>query len=716
MTVSKIPHRTVLECNPPVIFASRLALREGNYKKPIYQIHKWWARRIGSVFRMLLLSATRPAEESKALGNGLFYQKHDLSGLVVLDPFVGGGTSVVEAAKCNANIIGVDIDPVACFITAKELSSFDKDELLSAFRSVEEQVKNNILSWYRTKLSDGREGTAIYMFWVDQITCPECKAEVPGHTHYQLNRDHRKKQQVAFCSICNEVSILPLNQNTLQCKACNNQTNIKLGPIKRLIFTCPSCKTTTHIRSLVSKNKPVPQKLFALEVLVDGTNERVFKKADSEDLVLYERAHLEWVHRRKFDKFVPSEQIPVKDREDPRPICDGYQRYRDLFNSRQLLCLSLIAESIASIKDVNSREYLALAFSDCLASNNMFCFYAFDYQKLTPLFGLHAYTKVNRPVENNVWGIDIGRGSFEKCFNKLIRGKLYGREPFEFRYRDANSKPERVYTGDKINSEIYQRLPRRRGKKEPFAVVRNQPSERLVNIQTGSVDLILTDPPYYDNLPYSELSDFYHVWLKRLNLKSYAGSQHSQTPLSKSLYVRRDPTRLSKDHKRFANGLTKVFTECNRVLKDSGLLVFTFHHNDSKAWSALAAALVKSSFRITNVFPVRSEGQSQFHSAERNIKWDVVFCCRKSNQEVMSLQGRDAEHLRSKMWSDSKENACIWKQELDKESLHFSKADATSLQRGFLTMYLSQSGLDVKDYSTFFLEKEVPHVQGNCTR
>src|SRR5437016_471962 len=110
--LTKVPVVSMLEKFPPAIFASRLALKEGNSKKPVYQIHKWWARRLGAIFRSILLSAVMPVNGTSPNFNQLFYKKHDFSKLLVLDPFVGGGTSVVEAAKCNAHVIGIDIDPV----------------------------------------------------------------------------------------------------------------------------------------------------------------------------------------------------------------------------------------------------------------------------------------------------------------------------------------------------------------------------------------------------------------------------------------------------------------------------------------------------------------------------------------------------------------------------------------------------------------------------
>lgn len=193
-----IPKVTLLEKHPPVLFASRLALREGNSKKPIYQIHKWWARRLGSVFRNLLISATRSAD-SKMSPKQAFYAKQNYSGLVVLDPFVGGGTSVVEAAKCRASIVGVDIDPVACFVTRSELQTCDKGELEAAFQNVADAVKKHIANLYVTRLADGSRCSVVYAFWVEKVRCAKCGVSYEAHPHYQLRRDQQNRRQTVFC-------------------------------------------------------------------------------------------------------------------------------------------------------------------------------------------------------------------------------------------------------------------------------------------------------------------------------------------------------------------------------------------------------------------------------------------------------------------------------------------------------------------------------------
>lgn len=184
-----IPAETVLETNPPAVFASGLAIREGNSKKPIYRIHKWWARRLGSVFRCILLGATTSRQRRHELDEDSFYRKHDFSGLVVLDPFVGGGTTLVEAAKCNASVIGVDIDPVACFVTSKELHAASESTLLADFENVASECEEKLLYWYRSRLPGKIDGKAVYAFWMDSVRCPDCKLVGEAHPHYQLARE-----------------------------------------------------------------------------------------------------------------------------------------------------------------------------------------------------------------------------------------------------------------------------------------------------------------------------------------------------------------------------------------------------------------------------------------------------------------------------------------------------------------------------------------------
>ena len=101
-------------------------------------------------------------------------------------------------------------------------------------------------------------------------------------------------------------------------------------------------------------------------------------------------------------RWIPERLIPAQDRSDGRLLQYGYRHYRELFNPRQLLHLSVLAEAIAAMTGP-ARKALALAFSDHLTTNCMLTQYAFGWRRLAPLFSIRAYRHVSRPVEINPW-------------------------------------------------------------------------------------------------------------------------------------------------------------------------------------------------------------------------------------------------------------------------------------------------------------------------
>src|SRR4030042_736884 len=125
----------------PIVEINRLAVPERNAFKPIYKMHKWFARRASSVFRAILLGATKPA------GTDImedFYKDHtndpDTKDKVILDPFMGGGTTVVEALRLGCKVIGIDLNPVAWFIVKTEVEPVDLDALRQAFDRLPERI------------------------------------------------------------------------------------------------------------------------------------------------------------------------------------------------------------------------------------------------------------------------------------------------------------------------------------------------------------------------------------------------------------------------------------------------------------------------------------------------------------------------------------------------------------------------------------------------
>lgn len=191
-----------IERNFPIVQLNALSVRERNAFKPVYTMHKWFARRSSSIFRAILLGAALPAEkDGKPLDlMAEFYQGHgddprmtrpDGSRLRVLDPFMGGGTTVVEALRLGFDVTGADYNPVAWFIVRGETTPVDLEALEAAYKRVADKVRDDLLALYKTRCPlTGKDADIIYGFWVKQGVCvdPSCKGVTDLFKSYEVAR------------------------------------------------------------------------------------------------------------------------------------------------------------------------------------------------------------------------------------------------------------------------------------------------------------------------------------------------------------------------------------------------------------------------------------------------------------------------------------------------------------------------------------------------
>src|SRR5262249_53215927 len=146
----------------PFEFLSRLAERESWRKeihRPIYHVHKWWAKRLGSVFRGILLGTMLP--EGSDLSSE-FYKTHRFANATVFDPFLGSGTTIGEAHKLGFTALGRDINPVAVESVRTALGPMDQRNLKSALEGLSRTVGERIVGLYRSRDSRGRPCDVLY--------------------------------------------------------------------------------------------------------------------------------------------------------------------------------------------------------------------------------------------------------------------------------------------------------------------------------------------------------------------------------------------------------------------------------------------------------------------------------------------------------------------------------------------------------------------------
>ncbi len=638
-----------IEHDFPIEGLNRIAQKEGNAKKPIYQMHKWWARRLGSVFRMLIL--TTFAEDDLERGElwRRFYSRNQLlvtdpDGTtrppIILDPFMGGGTSIVEALRLGCKVVGVDLNPVAWFVTKKEIEPVELEALDAAFRQLEKTVASKILRYYRTTCPFGHDADVMYVFWVKKVKCVGCGREVRLFPSYRLAS--KGKVHTVFCPDCIHIFTVDDLDSAATCPACGRRFVPRQGVTHRGKYTCPHCGQVERVLEAVRRGEGPPEaEMFALEYYcaaceqaakawsstsppVGGTEggnpyaRRGYKRTSAEDRALFEEARAEF-GRRKDELPFPRQKIPTEGRSDPRPVNYGYEYWHQMFNARQLLCLGMLLDAVLHIPDANIRELFVMTLSDAVNANNFFCKYEVGYQKLAPLFGLHAFHPVDQPIENNVWGTQYGRGSFVKYYLKTRRGKEYGVRPFE---RDGAVRRQ---TGDTVAAKLakdFASMLTGQGN----ALLWAQTSEDLSSIPDRSVDAIISDPPYCDNVAYAELADFFYVWLQLGLRGTYPWFEAEVTPKSREIIQNKAQ---DKDEESFFRSLTRVFRESHRVLNDDGLMAFTFHHKETWAWKSVLKAILDSEFYVCSIYPVQSEKRGGLHADIGNINYDIPFICRK---------------------------------------------------------------------------------------
>jgi putative DNA methylase len=619
------PDSTLLESGQiPIAEIAALALREGQCTNPLYRVHRWFARRLGTQFRAILTGLTLEAREAHRFWD-VCLGEVSLEGAIVLDPFVGGGTSLVEAGRCGASVIGYDIDPVATFITRFELEATSHDLKTRRIAELCACVSKSIAPFHKTTVPDIGERVVLHHFWVECRTCSTCGTTFEIHPHFQLAHSEEKALQWVFCKECHNVSELSITRKDIRCE-CGARTRIAQGTLSQGKVHCPACQTVSALGDRGQPTQRPEWRLFAQEYLEetpDGVT-RHFKKATKGDRIRYGRAcrlleDIEMAH----GSFAPGRSIPTNQRSDQRPLIHGFTRYRDLFNDRQLLHLTLLGRAIAGIDDPRLRRLLAMAFSEHLTTNCMYTAYAFGYRRVSPMFSIHSYRHITRPVEVNPWLDGIGRGTFPNVLGKIANAVAFAKAPTELDPRGGRrpSVTRRLATVRDVSPYPWMVLSG-----SSRASLATKSAEELEGIPDDSVDLILTDPPYFDNLSYSELSDFYLAWHQSLGVAEPPYDDPAlAAPIAENLAL---TNRADQSVEAYRERLQRILCECHRVLKSNGILVFTYHHKSPIAWGALGDAFARSGFKCTTVLPLRGEGQGGLHSYDGTIKWDAVFVCR----------------------------------------------------------------------------------------
>ncbi len=618
-----------LEAGLPWIELSLLATADQRSRDPAYGAHRWWARRPPAVMRGLLLAAACPADKAaEDFWSAFASAQTPLSGLRVHDPFTGGGSTLVEARRLGAEVSGTDVDPLAALITNFELDPPGADELKSAGELLINHLEERTGELFpRSKIA-----RPLHYFYLRTVSCPTCAHEHLLYRDLVLARDRGKVGAVVrdypltvFCPSC--FAIHDLNHaERVELRCCDRRFRIDAGTFSSTRYTCPSCGDRWTHSDL--KTGVAPRRLIAVEESRTGGRRRIrAARRRDRDAISLAATLLDGSRR---DLALPS-GLFERNRRDGRPLTYGVSRPTDLFSERQLVVLGT-AFAWAKQADLTPsvRRAVTLALSNALSTNNLLCGYAADYGRLSALFSVRSYSLPALSVELNPLHVDGGRGTITRALHRVVRStsSTTRRHVWSF----AKKRPEAV-TLD------LSRAPVRDAVACASATTITEPSQ--------SVDICVTDPPYFDYISYSELSEFHRAWL------GLALEEEPLLPTTEDGAVT------------FAATLGRCLRSAVSSLKVGRPLAFTYHATTAEAWEAIGLALDEAKLVVTALWPLRNDTHMGHHSFAGNCEWDVVVVCRRLSEcERAPMRFRFED----------------WQQTAQKRKLRFSAVDKQSAE------------------------------------
>lgn len=652
---------------PHLIDINKEAAKEklGNAKPPIFELTYWWTRKPLSVCRALILASVVPKDfnpelfgEIIALERQQIEKKErskkdktvsrkkkrahnynpepehlklireiinrDWGGeLVLLDPFAGGGSIPFEALRLGIPAIAIEYNPVA-WLLLKVLEWCQKygDSLINVelFEKVikkryrrgftidteelckepEEELKKygdlvywgcKILNKLKEELSqfypdyNGRR-VAAYI-WVRQVRCPKCGAWIPLTLDWYLS----EKRNIYF------VPVYEGDDYRVEIKRQGETppTTVIRGEGEA---RCPRCGyriSDKYVKEHVKGND-------RLVVLVLEGKEYVV--ARDVDVKAVERAKQYLEQRPDLKQLAPDEEIvPNELRAVFVPIY-GYTRFSDLFTPRQLLVLTSLVKVIREVREELLKQGYDLEYADALAGilallvtkhadyNSALTTWHSLNEQVAHTFSFRGIVMTWQYVEVNPFA--KFSGSIWNMYGDLLEAIAYAVE----KLRDTPK----------------------------FEVIFG--SALHIPLLDKSVKLVITDPPYYDDVPYAELSDFFYVWLKRV-----LGDIFPEVFSFYTLWRDRSSEELSvggyRDEKVFEANLITAFREIKRVLRDDGLLVLFFAHSSTEAWAKVLKMLLEAGFQVVATHPVRCESpESVVQRGKLAIESAITIVCR----------------------------------------------------------------------------------------
>jgi hypothetical protein len=591
--------RVPIDTGFPERAASELSRLE-SYNKHLYRpntyLHKWWARRSGTVFRYILKQLVRDPIKRN------FYMPGGLEGRVILDPMMGGGTIPHEAIRMGASVAGVDIDPIPAVQARATLTMLPLAHKKRVFQTFYAALARRLSPFFQTTCPFcGRDAETQFVLYGLRRRCEG--QEVIFVDSFLLRENHG--DNVYICPVCHEVTL----GSEHHCQKAAGRRLVEKGTDR-----CEACGGAfEEILDVPFVDRYVP-------LVVVGwcpEHEQFFKAMDAMD----------WAGIAQAQEAVRPLGIGDAERfrvpSGPKSsdlLTRNITSFRDLFTARQLLYLDTSAALLEEIPQ-EDRLWLALLVSTSLDFNSLLCGYKGAGIRrpgaIRHVFSHHAYSFPYTALENNPVFSHRRSGTLLRLFHdRVVRAGRWAVAPVERHIEDDHRKKVTVRGEIDGGTPVDDWKALKQGGRRFLAL---QADSASLDIPAGLVDYVVTDPPYYDSVQYSDLSTFFRVWLRRF-LPQEADWRYD--PLASAVS---EGDALGKE--KYGTVLGAIWQRCHEALnKEHGRLIFTFHHWDPEAWATLTLSLRKAGFVLMHRWVVFSENPASVHIRDlKALKHDVIL-------------------------------------------------------------------------------------------
>lgn len=516
---------------------------------------------------------------------------------LVVDLFAGGGAIPLEALRVGADVFASDLNPIPVLLNKIILGYIPQygqrlpDEVRKWAEWIKTEFKKEFDNYY---LDCSVAESPIAFLWARTIRCegPNCGVEIPLIRSLWLA--HKGKRSTAVRLIPN------LDKKRIEFEIIKNVVEKDIGPgtVKRSAAVCPLCGYTTSAQKVRDQFKgrsggANDARLYCVVTTRSNQQGRFYRLPNESDFKAFKQSKVE-LKKKQDDmidglSIIPNEELPYLRSIFNIHLLD-VNRWGDLFNSRQALAISTLVKLVRIVGDKIKKEHdgnfahavqtcLAIAVSKSTDMNNSLCTWRATSECVDHLFARQAMGITWDYAEAVLTGDSTG--SWESMFTRSIEGL------------------ESAIFDNKGCAQV--------GKCS--AVSHPLPDH--------SAHAFVTDPPYYDAVPYADLSDFFYVWLRRMiGCNELEFFKDTLTPKEGEIVqlAERNPKYSYKTHEYFETLMTQAMSEGRRILSLGGIGIVVFAHKSTSGWEAQLEAMIRGGWIITGSWPIDTEMGSRLRA------------------------------------------------------------------------------------------------------